>query len=232
LGYFVKEIFYTLQGEGFNSGRPAVFCRFSGCNLWSGREGDRAKSVCKFCDTDFLGTDGPEGGRFESSSELAQKVASFWPDERSKLARPFVVCTGGEPLLQLDSDLVEAFHKRGFEVASDTFYNPKSATRRYQRMPSSTSPSPKPFLLPSEAGNSPQRKVLKMEILNWFFCWPNSIKARPIFLPQIGKKRSRVKRTPPQTLQTYIHPHSGLQTFFLSLRMGSASSWKDKHHLF
>ena len=120
MGYFVKEIFYTLQGEGFNSGRPAVFCRFSGCNLWSGREEDRAKSVCKFCDTDFLGTDGPEGGRFETSSELARKVAGFWPGDRAKAPRPFVVCTGGEPLLQLDPNLVEAFHKQGFEVAVET----------------------------------------------------------------------------------------------------------------
>ena len=120
MSYFVKEIFYTLQGEGFNSGRPAVFCRFSGCNLWSGREEDRARSVCQFCDTDFLGTDGPGGGRFETSLELAQKVASLWPGGRTKTARPFVVCTGGEPLLQLDSNLVEAFHRQGFEVAVET----------------------------------------------------------------------------------------------------------------
>lgn len=120
MSYFVKEIFYTLQGEGFHSGRPAVFCRFSGCNLWSGREEDREKCVCKFCDTDFLGTDGPEGGRFETSSELARKVASSWPGGRAKAARPFVVCTGGEPLLQVDSNLVGAFHKEGFEVAIET----------------------------------------------------------------------------------------------------------------
>jgi 7-carboxy-7-deazaguanine synthase (Cx14CxxC type) len=120
LPYFVKEIFYTLQGEGFNSGRPAVFCRFSGCNLWSGREEDRAKSVCKFCDTDFLGTNGPDGGRFENFTELAQKVASFWSGDRAKAERPFVVCTGGEPLLQLDANLVEAFHRQGFEVAIET----------------------------------------------------------------------------------------------------------------
>jgi len=120
LSYFVKEIFYTLQGEGLHSGRPAVFCRFSGCNLWSGREEDRAKSVCQFCDTDFLGTDGPEGGRFESSSELARKVAGFWPGGHTKPARAFVVCTGGEPLLQLDSKLVDALHEEGFEIAVET----------------------------------------------------------------------------------------------------------------
>jgi 7-carboxy-7-deazaguanine synthase (Cx14CxxC type) len=120
LSYFIKEIFYTLQGEGLHSGRPAVFCRFSGCNLWSGREEDRAKSVCKFCDTDFLGTDGPEGGRFESSSELSRKGASFWPGERTKSPRPFIVCTGGEPLLQLDSKLVDALHEEGFEIAVET----------------------------------------------------------------------------------------------------------------
>ena len=120
LSYFVKEIFYTLQGEGFNSGRPAVFCRFRGCNLWTGRERDRENAICKFCDTDFVGPNGQEGGRFETPSELARKVASLWPGERQKPTRPFLVCTGGEPLLQLDSELVKAFHKEDFEVAIET----------------------------------------------------------------------------------------------------------------
>jgi len=114
--YTVKEIFYTLQGEGFHTGRPAVFCRFSGCNLWTGREADRAKAVCKFCDTDFFGI-GPDGGRFATAAELAERVADAWPDAGG--AR-YVVCTGGEPLLQLDEMLVAAFHECGFEVAVET----------------------------------------------------------------------------------------------------------------
>jgi 7-carboxy-7-deazaguanine synthase len=116
--YAVKEIFFTLQGEGFHSGRAAVFCRFAGCNLWSGREADRANAICSFCDTDFVGI-GPDGGRFRSSAELADAVAAKWPVEAG-LARGFVVCTGGEPLLQLDAELVDSLHDRGFQVAIET----------------------------------------------------------------------------------------------------------------
>jgi 7-carboxy-7-deazaguanine synthase (Cx14CxxC type) len=116
--YAVKEIFYTLQGEGTHAGRPAVFCRFAGCNLWSGFEEDRAGAVCSFCDTDFVGTDGPGGGKFASAEELARAVAAKWPYGSSD--RPFVVCTGGEPLLQLDSPLVDALHAAGFEIAVET----------------------------------------------------------------------------------------------------------------
>ena len=115
--YSVKEIFYTLQGEGVHAGRPAVFCRFAGCNLWSGREEDRATAVCTFCDTDFVGV-GPEGGRFATASELAAAVAARWPDVPE--GRRFVVCTGGEPLLQLDEPAIEALHSLGFEVAVET----------------------------------------------------------------------------------------------------------------
>src|SRR5580765_1064529 len=110
--YQVKEIFYTLQGEGANAGRPAVFCRFAGCNLWSGREEDRAAAVCRFCDTEFVGTDGDGGGQFDTAKSLAVAVASKWPED-SKAGR-FVVCTGVEPLLQLDAALVEAFRAEGF----------------------------------------------------------------------------------------------------------------------
>ncbi len=117
MAYTVKEIFYTLQGEGANAGRAAVFCRFSGCNLWTGREADRATAICNFCDTDFVGV-GPDGGRFASASELADAVASRWPAGGG--GRPLVVCTGGEPLLQLDAAAVEAFHERGLEVAVET----------------------------------------------------------------------------------------------------------------
>ena len=116
--YAVKEIFYTLQGEGAQAGRPAVFCRFAGCNLWSGREQDRASAVCQFCDTDFVGTNGVGGGKFDTALALAQAVASHWPVPRS--GRPFVVCTGGEPLLQLDEALIDAFHAQGFEIAVET----------------------------------------------------------------------------------------------------------------
>src|SRR5947208_16876357 len=116
MNYAVKEIFYTLQGEGAQVGRPAVFCRFAGCNLWSGREEDRAGAICTFCDTEFVGTDGAGGGRFSSAEELADAVASMWGGARTGRARPFVVCTGGEPLLQLDATLVEALHARGFAV--------------------------------------------------------------------------------------------------------------------
>src|SRR4051812_42368469 len=116
--YSVKEIFYTLQGEGAHAGRPAVFCRFAGCNLWSGREEDRAKAVCNFCDTDFIGTNGPGGGRFETASDLADAVARQWPVNQPGV--PYVVCTGGEPLLQLDEAAVDQFHARGFEIAVET----------------------------------------------------------------------------------------------------------------
>jgi 7-carboxy-7-deazaguanine synthase len=119
MSYAVKEIFYTLQGEGANAGRPAVFCRFAGCNLWTGRETDRAAAVCRFCDTDFVGTDGPGGGKFASAGELASAVAATWPPG-DPLARPLVVCTGGEPLLQLDPPLIAALHEAGFEIAVET----------------------------------------------------------------------------------------------------------------
>jgi 7-carboxy-7-deazaguanine synthase (Cx14CxxC type) len=120
--YTVKEIFYTLQGEGRNAGRPAVFCRFSGCNLWTGREEDRHDAVCQFCDTDFVGI-GPDGGRFADAAALADAVLARWPDVaegRARGGRPLVVCTGGEPLLQLDTHVVAALHARGFEVAVET----------------------------------------------------------------------------------------------------------------
>lgn len=117
--YVVKEIFYTLQGEGANAGRPAVFCRFTGCNLWTGLERDRAEAVCRFCDTDFIGIDGPGGGRFDSAEELAAAVNQHWPKGHHR-ARPLVVCTGGEPLLQLDNALVRALHQVGFTVAVET----------------------------------------------------------------------------------------------------------------
>jgi 7-carboxy-7-deazaguanine synthase len=116
--YSVKEIFYTLQGEGANTGAPAVFCRFAGCNLWSGREEDRAGAACNFCDTDFVGTDGPGGGKFADAEALAEAVEREWP--RSARAHRFVVCTGGEPLLQLDAAAVNALHRRGFRVAIET----------------------------------------------------------------------------------------------------------------
>ena len=115
--YTVKEIFYTLQGEGANSGRAAVFCRFSGCNLWSGREEDRSRAVCQFCDTDFVGT-GPDGGRFATAEDLAQAVARAWRGEDDDTR--FVVCTGGEPLLQLDEELIDRLHEQGFIVAIET----------------------------------------------------------------------------------------------------------------
>ena len=135
MAYSVKEIYYTIQGEGFHTGRPAVFLRFAGCNLWSGREADRATATCRFCDTDFVGTDGPGGGRFNAADPLADLVLHTWEarsaDESSPVAapvsadlpwppRPFVVCTGGEPLLQLDAPLVEALRARGCQVAVET----------------------------------------------------------------------------------------------------------------
>ncbi|MBM4199915.1 MAG: 7-carboxy-7-deazaguanine synthase [Gammaproteobacteria bacterium] len=120
MSYSVKEIFYTLQGEGAQAGRPAVFCRFAGCNLWSGREADRTTAVCRFCDTDFVGTDGPGGGTFATPAALAEAVANCWPEDSTGSGTRFVVCTGGEPLLQLDPPLIERFHERGFEVAVET----------------------------------------------------------------------------------------------------------------
>lgn len=116
--YAIKEIFYTLQGEGFNAGRPAVFCRFSGCNLWSGREADRAKSICNFCDTDFVGTDGVNGGKYADAAALAGMVTGLWPDGETE--NRLVVFTGGEPLLQLDTAVLEAMHARGFACAVET----------------------------------------------------------------------------------------------------------------
>lgn len=120
MSYTVKEIYYTLQGEGAQTGRAAVFCRFAGCNLWTGREADRAQAVCNFCDTDFVGTDGPGGGRFATAPELARAVSDTWRAGGARTGRPLVVCTGGEPLLQLDEALVEAFHQEGLEVAIET----------------------------------------------------------------------------------------------------------------
>jgi 7-carboxy-7-deazaguanine synthase len=117
--YAVKEIFYTLQGEGANTGRPAVFCRFAGCNLWTGREADRADATCRFCDTDFVGTDGPGGGKFADAAALARAVAAEWPTGAPERTR-FVVCTGGEPLLQLDPPLLDALHAEGFHVAVES----------------------------------------------------------------------------------------------------------------
>jgi 7-carboxy-7-deazaguanine synthase (Cx14CxxC type) len=118
MSYSVKEIFYTLQGEGAHAGRPAVFCRFAGCNLWSGRETDRASAICNFCDTDFVGTDGKGGGSFSTASLLADTIADFWP--KTDNGRRFLVCTGGEPLLQLDSTLIEELHRGNFEIAIET----------------------------------------------------------------------------------------------------------------
>lgn len=116
--YLVKEIFFTLQGEGFNAGTPAVFCRFSGCNLWTGREEHRSIAVCQFCDTDFVGTDGPGGGRFPCATDLAVAVAAAWGGDSD--AERLVVCTGGEPLLQLDSEAIGALHAEGFRIAVET----------------------------------------------------------------------------------------------------------------
>ena len=122
MAYSIKECFYTLQGEGARTGRAAVFCRFSGCNLWSGREQDRRAAICDFCDTDFRGTDGGGGGRFDTAAALAAHVASYWRPESAAEpgVRPYVVCTGGEPLLQLDLALIEALHANGFEIAVET----------------------------------------------------------------------------------------------------------------
>ncbi len=116
--YSIKEIFYTLQGEGAHAGRPAVFCRFSGCNLWTGRESDRASAVCQFCDTDFVGTDGEGGGKFKTPAELAATINALWPETYT--ASKYVVFTGGEPLLQLDPALIDAMHAVGFTIAIET----------------------------------------------------------------------------------------------------------------
>ncbi len=116
--YSIKEIFYTLQGEGAHAGRPAVFCRFSGCNLWTGRESDRASAICQFCDTDFVGTDGEGGGKFKTPEELAATINALWP--ASYAASKYVVFTGGEPLLQLDKPLIDAMHAVGFTIAIET----------------------------------------------------------------------------------------------------------------
>ncbi|HEX8708001.1 MAG TPA: 7-carboxy-7-deazaguanine synthase [Pyrinomonadaceae bacterium] len=121
MSYSIKEIFYTLQGEGANAGRAAVFCRFAGCNLWSGQERDRSGAVCRFCDTDFIGTDGAGGGRFAAAADVARAVSALWPAPQNPTqGRPLVVCTGGEPLLQLDEPLVTSFHQAGFEIAVET----------------------------------------------------------------------------------------------------------------
>lgn len=116
--YKVKEIYYTLQGEGAHTGRPAVFCRFTGCNLWSGREEDRSKAICQFCDTDFWGMDGENGGKY-TAKQLAKKITQLWEAGMNK-GIPYVVCTGGEPLLQLDQKLVDAFHEKKLEIAIET----------------------------------------------------------------------------------------------------------------
>jgi 7-carboxy-7-deazaguanine synthase len=115
--YSIKEIFYTLQGEGLRAGRPAVFCRFAGCNLWSGREEDRSSAICKFCDTDFIGIDGTFGGKFETASALVQKINALWPKGKSS---KYVVLTGGEPLLQVDQHLIKELHMLDFEIAVET----------------------------------------------------------------------------------------------------------------
>lgn len=117
MGYSVKEIFYSIQGEGAQAGRPAIFCRFAGCNLWSGREEDRADATCRFCDTDFVGTDGDGGGKFRDANQLATAIDGYWPRTQT---RKFVVLTGGEPMLQVDESLVDALHQHGFEVAIET----------------------------------------------------------------------------------------------------------------
>jgi 7-carboxy-7-deazaguanine synthase (Cx14CxxC type) len=119
MDYAVKEIFYTLQGEGAQTGRAAVFCRFAGCNLWSGREADRSAAICQFCDTDFVDVKGPGGGKFGSADALAAAIEEKWPAD-ADFGRRFVVCTGGEPLLQLDANLIDELHRRGFEIAVET----------------------------------------------------------------------------------------------------------------
>ena len=120
MAYQVKEIFYTLQGEGAHAGKAAVFCRFAGCNLWSGREQDRSKAICQFCDTDFVGTDGVLGGRYATAEQLAEKITDCWQAEKNNQAQRFVVLTGGEPLLQVDRALISALHEQGFYIAVET----------------------------------------------------------------------------------------------------------------
>ena len=122
MSYSIKEIYFTLQGEGANAGRPAVFCRFTGCNLWTGREEDRHKAVCQFCDTNFVGTDGPRGGVYATANEIAEAVDTCWPknEDGGWAGNKLVVCTGGEPLLQLDSAIVDALHDLDFTVAIET----------------------------------------------------------------------------------------------------------------
>jgi 7-carboxy-7-deazaguanine synthase len=115
--FSIKEMFYTLQGEGYHSGRPAVFCRFTGCNLWSGREQDRSNAICQFCDTDFVGIDGQKGGKFRTTRDLAERISRFWPESQ---AHRFVVFTGGEPGLQLTSELIDTMHEFGFECAVES----------------------------------------------------------------------------------------------------------------
>jgi len=118
MSYSIKTFYYTLQGEGFQTGRPAVFCRFSGCNLWSGLEKDRKNAICNFCDTEFVGTDGLNGGKYPTAESVAEKAHSLWPAGMEGI--PYVVCTGGEPLLQLDSKLIHSFHENGFEIGIET----------------------------------------------------------------------------------------------------------------
>ena len=118
MSYSVKEVFYSLQGEGFHSGRPAIFCRMSKCNLWTGREADRASAVCQFCDTDFIGTDGQNGGKFKDAEALCQHLLTFWP--KDSVEKPFIVITGGEPLLQVDQALIDQMHSHQFEIAIET----------------------------------------------------------------------------------------------------------------
>ena len=117
MSYSIKEVFYSLQGEGFHAGRPAIFCRFSNCNLWTGREQDRASAICQFCDTDFVGTDGQNGGRFKTADDLVTHLLKFWPESETP---PFTVLTGGEPLMQVDQALIEALHSANFEIAVET----------------------------------------------------------------------------------------------------------------
>jgi len=118
--YSVKEIYYTLQGEGAHTGRPAVFLRFAGCNLWTGREQHRASAICRFCDTDFVGVDGPGGGKFAGTEQLVSTIVQLWPESSLPNVQPYVVCTGGEPLLQLDTPLIDALHDAGFEIGVET----------------------------------------------------------------------------------------------------------------
>ncbi len=120
MAYSVKEVRYTLQGEGLHAGRPAVLCRLTGCNLWTGHEAQRPTAVCQLCDTDFVGTNGPGGDVFQSADDLAQAVREAWPEPNTTAVRPFVVLTGGEPLLQVDEQCITALHQRGFEVALET----------------------------------------------------------------------------------------------------------------